>query len=191
MFAWCVAYALASMPTEPELFASVLARIDLDGNGTLSQAEYLRVDGATNFAAMDADRDNVVTAVELAAWVKVTQPRPMVRTHDRPDAPPPGDPPPTWATSPVGTHAVPPATSPVGTHAVPPATSPVGTHAVPPATSPVGTHAVPPATAPASPPADSTSYRVLVLGGMVAAAGVVAWLILRSPPRRPRVSPRR
>ncbi len=78
-----VAVALAGMPTEAELFAAVLARIDQNGDGHLSREEYTRVDASPTFDAIDADRDDAVSASELGVWVTVTQPRAEDRAPSR------------------------------------------------------------------------------------------------------------
>lgn len=69
--------ASAALPTEAQVFATALARMDADGDGRLTAAEYGRFDGQANFVRMDTDRDGAVTAAELAAWVKITPPRPQ------------------------------------------------------------------------------------------------------------------
>ncbi len=161
---WFIALAFAALPTEPELFAAVLARIDLDHDGVLSRDEYLRVDGSTNFDAMDADRDGLVVTAELAAWVRVTQPRPMDRPVSRTgDAPPPGLPPPTGSFAPVATSARTPAGAVEAAVPEPASASPLKTEG-------------------------RTLFRAAVFGGMLAAAGVAAWFMLRSGRD---VSPRR
>jgi len=73
------ALALADVPSEPELFAALLARMDADGDGQLSRAEYTPFDGSSTFDDIDANRDVSISAAELGAWVKVTQPRPLDR----------------------------------------------------------------------------------------------------------------
>ncbi len=78
-----LAFAFGAMPTEAELFAAVLGRIDLDGDGSLSREEYARVDAANTFDTIDADRDAAVTATELGVWVTVTQPRAEDRAPSR------------------------------------------------------------------------------------------------------------
>lgn len=152
------------MPTEPELFAAVLGRIDLDHDGALTREEYLHVDGSTNFDAMDADRDGFVSVDELGAWVKVTQPRPMDRPASQAgNAPPAGMPPPTGSFAPVATSSRTVASRTEGSVSV--------------------------AVAEASPKMeDRTLFRAGVLGGMLVLAGGAAWWMLRSE-RQP--SPRR
>jgi len=78
-----VALALAGVPHEAALFGALLADLDADHDGRLSQAEYLRVDGVSEFPVIDADHDGYATAGELADWARVTQPRPRERL--RPD----------------------------------------------------------------------------------------------------------
>ncbi len=73
------ALALSAVPSEQDLFAALLARMDADGDGELSRAEYTPFDGSSTFDDIDADRDGSVSAAELGAWVKVTQPRPLDR----------------------------------------------------------------------------------------------------------------
>ncbi|MSP56781.1 MAG: hypothetical protein EXR69_14445 [Myxococcales bacterium] len=61
---------------EPEVFAAFLARLDEDGSGALSSAEYLVAGAAGDFASTDSDGDGLVTVAELTVWVRVTTPRP-------------------------------------------------------------------------------------------------------------------
>jgi hypothetical protein len=64
-----------ALPSESDVFAALLARLDTDRNGRLSAAEYARVDEVTPFSALDHDADGEVDVDELAAFVKVTPPR--------------------------------------------------------------------------------------------------------------------
>lgn len=156
MLLWFIAHAAAAMPTERELFAAVLARIDLDRDGALTREEYLHVDGSTNFDAMDADRDQSVSVDELAAWVKVTQPRPMDRPASRAgDAPPAGMPPPTGRFAPVAT-----SDRTAASRVEAPTAAPVSEQL--------------PKTV------DRFVFRVAVFGAMLVAAGIAAWFMLRS-----------
>ncbi len=77
--------ALAALPTEAELFRSVLSHLDRDGDGSVSRAEYVSFDDAETFARIDVDGDRVATENELGDWVRVQQPRPVERS--RPDTP--------------------------------------------------------------------------------------------------------
>ena len=78
-----VALAMAGVPDEAALFGALLADLDADHDGRLSQAEYLRVDNVSEFPVIDADHDGYASAAELANWARVTQPRPRERM--RPD----------------------------------------------------------------------------------------------------------
>lgn len=82
LFLLYVPSALA-LPTEREVFAAVLARIDVNADAFVTPGEYARVDDVTPFSALDADADGRVDVAELTAWVKVTQPRPLDRPVTR------------------------------------------------------------------------------------------------------------
>ena len=77
---FALAAAFAALPTEDEVFLAVLARIDADGDGALTAAEYAVVDASpSTFAELDTDRDGHIRPGELRDWVLLTQPRPMDR----------------------------------------------------------------------------------------------------------------
>ena len=86
--------------------SDVMARIDLDKNGSLSTTEYGAVGAPGSFLTLDTARNGAISLPELDAWIHVTQPRPedaqpdvnalaaavreaMMRPPD-PVAPPPG-----------------------------------------------------------------------------------------------------
>lgn len=56
--------------------AAVLARADLNRDGSLSAREYDQVGEEGNFLELDPDRDGAITLEELNAWVHLTEPRP-------------------------------------------------------------------------------------------------------------------
>lgn len=64
---------------EQAVFEASFAGFDADGDGRVSREEYARVDASDSFAAVDADSDGALTAVELEAWMRVTDPRPLDR----------------------------------------------------------------------------------------------------------------
>ena len=118
LFLLCLPIAMA-LPTESEVFGGVLARIDQDADGTLTPAEYTRVDDVTPFSALDQDADGRIDLTELTAYVKVTQPRPMDRPVTRSatsaaSPPGPGSPPPRAPGAPAAL-AAPPALVPMPT----------------------------------------------------------------------------
>lgn len=71
----CLPLLAAPLRTEAEVFQGVLARIDNNGDGTISPAEYLVVDPVGAFADLDTDGSGGIDVGELGAWVKRTQPR--------------------------------------------------------------------------------------------------------------------
>lgn len=157
-----LAFTLAlALPTEAEVFATLLARMDADGNGRLSHEEYQRVDDVTPISALDLDANGEIDVTELTAYVKVTPPRPQ------------GRPPPTAQ----GSGAKPP---PTGVAPPPPSTVltvPSGASGPTAAVSTAAPAAAPPVAAPA--PADAgPSTRTLALFGVgtALALGVGAWL---------------
>lgn len=71
------ARALAGgLPTEEEVFARALARMDKDGDGKVSAAEYAPFDNTDTFGDIDKNGDGAFDAAELGAWTLYTQPRP-------------------------------------------------------------------------------------------------------------------
>lgn len=153
--------ALAAVPSEPELFAALLARMDADGDGQLRRAEYTPFDGSSTFDDIDANRDASISASELGAWVKVTQPRPLDRPPRTIAAIASGEGAPSFASLPMG-----PPTS------ASPTSASGGAGGLP-----------------SSADGSTTSRwltRTLVLGTMTIFAGAAAWRLLRTPKRRRR-----
>lgn len=74
--------ALGSTGRVDAVYARLLARLDLDHDGTLSPAEYARVDDAANFGSLDLDDDGHIDVAELRTYVELTPPRP--RTSEAP-----------------------------------------------------------------------------------------------------------
>lgn len=169
-----LAFTLAlALPTEAEVFATLLARMDADGNGRLSHEEYQRVDDVTPISALDLDANGEIDLAELTAYIKVTPPRPQGRPPP-PTQGPGGKPPPTGV--------APPPPSPVLT--VPSGAS----GAAVPVSTPTTAPALPPA-APAPASADTgPSVRTLALFGVgtALALGVGAWLGTRGSKGRRR-----
>ena len=112
--------------SEEQVWADLLATLDTDGSGSVSQSEYAQRGDARHFPDLDRDQDGAVTAEELAEWVRLTPPRPeqpalLSPTDAATEAPgsvPPPRPPPVQA----ATQAPPPASTPAPT--VAPAATP-------------------------------------------------------------------
>lgn len=154
-----------ALPTEGEVFASLLARIDTDGNGRLSPAEYTRVDDVTPLSALDLDASGDIDVDELAGFVKVTPPRP----GGRPAAP--------------GSSAVGPP-GPPGVAPPPPSPVPAGLAAVTPPAAPLPPAGAAPVAVPAASAAPSSNLLSFFGVGTLAALVLGAWLGTRG--RKPR-----
>src|SRR5437870_964029 len=74
-----VAAFASALRSEQEVFQEVFRRIDTDGDGVITPAEYAIVDYRHTYAEIDRDASGGIDLAELTAWVKLTQPRPMDR----------------------------------------------------------------------------------------------------------------
>lgn len=83
-------YAAPPAPTlkYPEITAAILARVDTDGDGRVSAAEYGKV-GLEDvpLATFDVDRDGSLSAVEVEASFLKESPSTLLRTHAPPGSP--------------------------------------------------------------------------------------------------------
>lgn len=62
--------------TVDQVYAETFRRFDVDGDGSLSEAELRRTDPTGSMQQIDADRDGRVTVAELRSWTELTHPRP-------------------------------------------------------------------------------------------------------------------
>ncbi len=88
--------AAGSFGTRADAFDAFNARLDGDGDGALSPAEYALTGDPSTFSQLDVDANGQVTPLELRLWVTLTDPRPATPPL-APDAA--GEPPPPERTA--------------------------------------------------------------------------------------------
>lgn len=67
-------FLLGALPTASQAVGRALAKMDADGDGVVSAAEYAPFDERGSFAGMDQDHNGQVDTAELATWLRVTDP---------------------------------------------------------------------------------------------------------------------
>ncbi len=74
MIALLLACASPGTWSEARALAPALARLDADGDGTLSAAEFASAAHGVSFAMLDTDSSGQITTAELAAWMRKADP---------------------------------------------------------------------------------------------------------------------
>lgn len=79
---------MGALPGALDVAEGVLSRMDANGDGQLSEAEYSRFDERGSFSSVDQDKNGEITAVELQTWIRLTDPARNPRPHPGTSTPP-------------------------------------------------------------------------------------------------------
>lgn len=69
-----VFWLMAALPSSENVLLEVMARMDADGDGVLTAAEYAPFDDRDSFFRMDADKNGKVTIEEFKNYLRTTDP---------------------------------------------------------------------------------------------------------------------